>query len=163
MCEYKSLFRLREATDITISELETPHLYFSTPNAYKDKNDANIWGFVEGDDNIYETFNRFLNDEGIKHLANRLRSIGICCFTTAIPGGKAKSKFLNWRKPICIEYDPVIVENSFAKNKNGIVPFHVGPVSYHNEPLIIPVNSSLHIKSFSLFYHSIYYSAIYRG
>ena len=31
---------------------------------------------------------------------------------------------------------------------------------YHNEPLIIPVNSSLHIKSFSLFYHSIYYSAI---
>ncbi len=44
MCEYKSLFRLREVTDITISELETPHLYFSMPNAYKDKNDANIWG-----------------------------------------------------------------------------------------------------------------------
>jgi len=28
MCKYKSLFRLREATDITILELETPHLYF---------------------------------------------------------------------------------------------------------------------------------------
>ena len=161
MCEYKSLFRLREATDITISELETPHLYFSTPNAYKDKNDANIWGFIESDDNIYETFNKFLNDEGIKHLANRLRSIGICCFTTDIPIGKAKSKFLNWRKPICIEYDPVLVENAFAKNKNGIVPFHVGAVSYHNEPLIFEKDkeSSWHIlweeSEFGIMYKSL--------
>jgi len=147
MCEDKSLFRLREATDTTISELETPYLYFSTPNVYKDKNDANIWGFIENDNKVYEMFNRFLNDEGIKHLTNRLRSIGICCFTTAIPKGKAKRKFLNWHKPICIEYDPIIVENSFAKNKNGIVPFHIGLVSYHNEPLIFEKDkeSSWHI------------------
>ena len=94
MCEYKSLFRLREATDITISELETPHLYFSTPNAYKDKNDANIWGFVEGDDNIYETFNRFLNDEGIKHLANRLEASVSVVSLLPSPEERRKANFL---------------------------------------------------------------------
>lgn len=161
MCEYRSLFRLREATDLTISELANPHLYFSTPNAYKDKNDANIWGFIEEDINVYELFNKFLNDEGIKHLTERLRTIGICCFTIAIPTGEAKKKFLNWHKPICIEYDPIIVEDAFAKNTNGIKPFHVGTISYHNEPLIFEKdkNSSWHIlweeSEFGIIYKSL--------
>ncbi len=147
MCLQESLYRLREASETTISELETPHLYFSTPDAYKDVNDANILGFIESDESVHKVFDQFLNDKGIAHLVERLRSIGICCFTTEIPKGKAKSNFLNWRKPICIEYDSAVVENIFTNNTDGIIPFHVGPISYHKEPLIFDKedNSSWHI------------------
>lgn len=136
MNEYASLFRLREVSDLTLSELETPHLFFATPDSFKDKNDANILGFIEEDDEVYEMFNRFLNDSGIIHLTSRLRTIGICCFTTKIPSGKSKGKFMDWRKPICIEYDSQILERAFTLNQNGIIPFHIGLVSYHKQPLL---------------------------
>jgi len=134
-----TIFRFRPPNKLTIDELLTGYIWFSRPTEYKDKEDSNIIGFAETNENVKDSLNRVFSD--YLGLGADISYCGICCFSESLPKEK------DWRlfpkgssEGIIIEYDKEKIEQYFIQHYSLGDCFK--KVEYLSNPLIIESSSS---------------------
>ena len=138
-----NVYRLRPCNDNTLSELSDAYLWFSKPSAFKDVEDSNVQLMISGNEILQRAFSLVLNEDGLKELQQKLKHVGICCFTTELPSINRRKFFPKGMRSICIEYDKDKLVNHFL--------YHIGmpncfkKVIYSNVPVKIETSGDYHI------------------
>lgn len=138
-----SIYRLRPINKNTIDELKNQYLWFSKPHGFKDVEDANIGLFIEQNTIVRDALLQVFSPQGIEELADKMRHIGICCFTKVIPSCKDKLKFPNGHNSIVIEYDKTAIKEFFYNSKYANANCFKS-VIYTNEPIRIIKDDEYH-------------------
>lgn len=138
-----SIYRLRPINEYTLDELNNHYLWFSKPSAFNDVEDANIALFIEKNKIVYDALSQIYNTEQIEELSNKMRHIGICCFTTDIPSSYEKEKFPKGHKSIVVEYNKHILADYF-KNSKYVIPNCFKSVVYTDDPIMIETDDQYH-------------------
>ena len=138
-----SIYRLRPYNENTLSELSDAYLWFSKPSAFKDVEDSNVQLMIAENEILQRAFSLVLNEDGLKELQQKLRHIGICCYTTEIPSIIDRKYFPNGKASICIEYD----KEKLVSHFHNSIGMHdcLKEVIYSNEPVKIENNGDYHI------------------
>lgn len=138
-----SIYRHRPHNENTLSELSEAYLWFSKPSAFKDVEDSNVQLMISKNEILQRAFSLVLNEYGLNELQQKLKHIGICCFTTQFPSINARKYFPKGKNSICIEYDKEKLANHFL-NRIGM-PDCFKEVIYSNEPIKIGNDGDYHI------------------
>ena len=138
-----SIYRLRPYNKKTIGELSDAYLWFSKPSAFKDVEDSNVQLMISKNDILKRAFSLVLNKDGLEELQQKLKHIGICCFTAELPSIKDRRYIPNGKRSICIEYDKEKLV-SYFHNSIGM-PDCFKEVMYSNEPIKIEKDGDYHI------------------
>jgi len=107
----KEVFRLRPANKRTVEELQEPYLWFSRPSEYNDINDANVFAFIQDNENIKQSFIRLFGEYA--KIFEQSELTGICSFTKTLPVINLWRKFPNGKNAIFIKYDKNFIEKHF--------------------------------------------------
>lgn len=128
------IYRLRPLNQFTLCELEEPYLWFSKPTAFKDDEDANIAMFIEKNDIVKKALSQVLSEDQIQELSDKMKHIGICCFTIDIPDNRNKERLPKGYKSLVIEFDNSSLSDYFLNSKYAI-PECFRPVVYSDNAI----------------------------
>lgn len=137
------IYRLRPLNQLTISELEEPYLWFSKPTAFKDEDDANVAMFIEKNDIVKKALSQVFSEYQIQELSDKMKHIGICCFTTNIPDRRNKRLFPKGHKCLVVEFEKECLSKYFLNSKFAIANcFH--PIVYSDNAIKIEQDGEYH-------------------
>jgi hypothetical protein len=139
----KQIYRLRPLAESTLTELKEPYLWFSKPTAFKDVEDANISMFVEHNGIVKDALSQVFSENQIQELTDRMRHIGICCFTTHMPNREEKNQFPKGYRSMVIEFDKECLSEYFLNSQYAIANCFY-PIKYTDNPIKVEQDGNYH-------------------
>ena len=137
-----SVYRVRPLNDNTLSELNESYLWFSKPSGFKDVEDSNIQLMIDENEIVQKAFSLILKEDGIAELKEKMKHIGICCFTKTLPTTERKERLPKGKNSICVEYDKEKLSDYFLNKEK--LPDCFKEIIYSNKPIKVEKEDDYH-------------------